>query len=302
MNQKVPKNAYLSTYKTQTMAKTILYTLLSLLIFSCQLEKDTTTSDDGGKKELENQIAQLQLDNSMKDSVVNESLAFFNQIKSNLEEISIHRDEIRTLSENPELQPADQKWILEQIRHINFLREDNALKLNQLNAELSENALEIEELQIMVESLMKEIKWKDEQIELLQNELDILDHQYAALFDAYQEQATEVSVLIDKLNLVYYAYGSEEELLENNIIEKKHGFIGIGKKLKLRNDFKSDYFTSVDATKSSSFTIVGKNAHIITAHPTASYELLTDDAITKIKILDASEFWKISKYLVVLVD
>lgn len=284
------------------MAKIISYTILSLLFFSCQLEKEPTDSEDGSKKELENQIAQLKLDNSLKDSVINESLSFFNQIKSNLVEIGIHRDEIRTISNNPELQTTDKKWILEQIRHINFLREDNAVKLNQLNTELSKNALEIEELQIMVESLIKEIQWKDEQIELLQNELDALDQQYAALFDAYQEQSSEVSVLTDKLNQVYYAYGSEQELLNNNIIEKKNGFIGIGKKLKLRSDFKSDYFTGVDATKSNSFQIVGKNAHIITAHPTTSYELIIDESSTKIKVLDASEFWKISKYLVVLID
>lgn len=284
------------------MSKIISVVLLSLVLFSCQQEGETTTSEDGSKKELENKIAQLELDNSLKDSVINESLAYFNEIKSNLEEIGIHKDEIRTISENPELQSDDKEWILEQIRHINFLREDNARKVKQLNSELKKNGLKIQELEIMVESLMKEIKWKDEQIDLLQKELDALDHQYSALFDAYQEQALEIDVLTNKLNAVYYAYGSEDELLANNIIEKKNGFIGIGKKLKLRSDFKSDYFTETDISKSNSFTIRGENAHMITAHPASSYELEVNGATTKIKVLDASEFWKVSKYLVVLVD
>lgn len=284
------------------MLKILSIVTLSLLLFSCQQESDPGTSSNGGDKDLENKIAQLELDNAMKDSVINESLAFFNEIKANLEEIGVHKDQIRVLSDNPELEPEDKQWILEEIRHINFLREDNARKVKQMNAELKKNGLKIEELEIMVESLTKEIQWKDEQIELLQNELAGLDQQYSKLFDAYQEVAITVDVLTYELNKVYYAYGSESELLENSIIEKKNGFIGIGKKLKLRNDFTSDYFTEADVTKKKSFTIRGENAHLITAHPASSYELVDGGATSEIKILDASEFWKISKYLVVLVD
>jgi len=284
------------------MLKILSISALTLVLFSCQQEPETPGTSNGGDKELQNKIEQLELDNALKDSVINESLAFFNEIKSNLEAIGVHKDQIRTLSENPELEPEDKEWILEEIRHINFLREDNARKVKQMNAELKKNGLKIAELEIMVESLTKEIQWKDEQIELLQNELAGLDQQYSKLFDAYQEVAVEVDVLTYELNKVYYAYGSESELLENSIIEKKNGFIGIGKKLKLRNDFKSDYFTEADATKSKSFTIRGENAHIITAHPASSYELVENGATTKIKVVDASEFWKISKYLVVLVD
>ena len=68
---------------------------------------------------------------------------------------------------------------------------------------------------------MKDIQWKDEQIAALQKELDRLDHQYSVLFDAYQEQAVVVDRLRDKLNTVYYAYGTAEELLENKIISKR---------------------------------------------------------------------------------
>jgi chromosome segregation ATPase len=284
------------------MPRIISIAILSIVLFSCQQESETASTDDGNNKELENRIAQLELDNSLKDSVINQSLSFFNEIKSNLEEIGIHKDEIRTISEDPELQSDDKKWILEQIRHINFLREDNARKVKQLNNELSKNGLKIKELEIMVESLMKEIKWKDEQIDMLQAELDVLDKQYSALFDAYQEQSTEIDVLTYKLNAVYYSYGSEDELLENTIIEKKNGFIGIGKKLKLSDDFKSDYFTETSASKTTTFTIRGEDARLITAHPASSYEMVVNGATTKVNILDASEFWKVSKYLVVLVD
>lgn len=284
------------------MFKILSIVVLSIALIGCVQDPESTEKPDGGNKDLENQIAQLQLDNAQKDSVINESLSFFNEIKSNLESIGVLKDEIRTISEDPELQTDDKQWILEQIRHINFLREDNARNVKLLNAELKKNGVQIEELEIMVESLMKEIKWKDEQIDMLQNELALMDQQYSKLFDAYQEQAVEIDQLTYNLHKVYYAYGSEKELLTNNIIEKKNGFIGIGKKLKLKTDFKSDYFTETDATKSRDLTIRGENIHIITSHPASSYELIEDGATTKIKILDASEFWKISRYLVAIVD
>ena len=176
-----------------------------------------------------------------------------------------------------------------------------ARKVKHLNSEIKNNGLKIEELEIMIESLVKEIEWKDEQIEQLQSELDQLDAEYSKLFDAYQEQSIQIDVLTEDLNKVYYAYGSEKELKENGVIEKKNGFIGIGKKISLKEEFNDDYFTALDATKNKRITIGGTDVHFITTHPRASYELQENGGQTVVNILDPSEFWKISKYLVVVV-
>lgn len=275
---------------------------MGIVLISCQQKADDGANDTPEDKEKDNRIAQLELENSMKDSVINESLAFFNEIKANLEAIGIQRDKIRELSDNPELEADDKQWILEEIRRINYLREDNARLVKRLNSQLDKSNLRIKELEIMVESLMKDIQWKDEQIALLQEELERMDQQYSVLFDAYQEQAVVVDNLRDKLNTVYYAYGTTEELESNKIISTKNGFIGIGRRLELRKDFNSDYFTKTDATKKTSINIRGKNVRLLTDHPTNSYTLTENATGTNLTIKDASEFWKISKYLVVLVD
>ncbi|MBL4862374.1 MAG: hypothetical protein JKY09_05085 [Crocinitomicaceae bacterium] len=284
------------------MPKILILLLLSVLVLSCKQEPKTVDTNLSDSTELENRIAQLELDNALKDSVINESLAFFNEIQSNLESIGIRKDQIRVMSKNPELSSDDKTWILEEIRHINFLREDNARKVRQLNGELKKNGLKIKELEIMIESLVKDIQWKDEQINLLQGELENLDREYSALFDAYQEQAIQVDALTEEMNRVYYAYGSERELRENDIIEKKNGFIGLGKKAQLKDGFNDQYFTAINITKVNSINILGSKLRFITDHPTASYELVKNSARTTIKILDASEFWKVSKYLVVIID
>ena len=278
-----------------------------LLIFTTSCVQDKNTDDASNDfasadLSLENKIAQLELDNAMKDSVINESLAFFNEIKDNLETIGIRRDAIRDLSSNPEVSSDDKSWIIEEIQHINYLREENANKVKRMRAQVKENGLKINELELMIESLVKDIQWKDEQITLLQGELNNLDKEYSALFDSYQEQALIVDGLKDEMNTVYYAYGTIEELSENGVIEKKNGFLGIGKKTSLKNDINDQYFTKINTTKTSKISIAGISVHFVTNHPNNSYTITEVGNKSIIEILDASEFWKISKYLVVTVD
>lgn len=283
--------------------KYLSFLLIAGLSFSCVQEQNGNngTGGDAEKVELQNKIDQLELDNAMKDSVINESLAFFNEIKSNLEAIGIRKDEIRELSANPEMSNNDKEWILEEIKHINYLREENANNLRRLQKQISESGLKIKELEVMIESLMKDIQWKDEQIAMLQEELHQLDHEYSKLFDAYQEQAIQMDLIKDEMNSVYYAYGTDKELSDNGVIDRKNGFLGIGKKLELKEDFNDSYFTKVDATKKKVIYIEGQDVRFITYHPKTSYSLTTEGARTKLTIKDASEFWKISKYLVVVI-
>lgn len=271
-------------------------------IFSCKQENAVDKSRTGTNKELENRIAQLELDNALKDSVINESLLFFNEIKSNLEAISIRKEQIMSLKDNPEISRDDKKRIIEEIRHINFLREDNARKVNQLKSDLKKNGLKIAELEVMIESLMKDIQWKDQQISLLQYELNNLDREYSALFDAYQEQAIKVDELTAEMNTVYYAYGTENELSSNRVIEKRNGFIGIGKKAELREHFNDKYFTSIDGTKVKMITVEGTKIRLITSHPSDSYSLEIKGNLTKVHITDPSEFWKVSRYMVAVTE
>ncbi len=276
--------------------------LLFGILFSCQQKSENGSNNEGVNKDLENKISQLEFENAQKDSVINESLAFFNEIQANLEAIGMRKDKIRNLSEGSELEPDDKKWILEEIRRINYLREDNSRLVKRLNEQLDKNGVRIKELEVMVESLLQDIKWKDMQIATLQEELDRLDSQYSALFDAYQEQSIKVDQLQNKLNKVYYAYGSSEELETNKIISKKNGFIGIGRRLELRSDFNTEYFTEGNLAKMKSLDVRGENARFLTDHPPSSYTIVPTPTGARIKISDPSEFWKISKYLVVLVD
>ena len=284
----------------------ILYSSIISLIFlaSCGQNSDGTDGSSSSAEvvDLQNRMKQLELDNSLKDSVINESLLFFNEIQHNLEAIGIRRTEIENLTSDPEFSPDDKTWVLRQIRQINFLREDNANKINQLNKELAKNKFKIVELEAMIESLMKDVQWKDEQINMLQAELQKMDVEYSKLFDAYQEQAVKIENLTVDLNTVHYAYGSLAELSKNGVIEKKNGFIGVGKKYELKDQLNDKYFTKISAKDKKVLSIDGNNPRFITPHPSASYTIVTENGRSKLTITDVSEFWKVSKYLVIVVD
>ena len=279
------------------------FIFLSLLLTSCVQDQPIDNNNNGTEDlSLENKIAQLELDNAMKDSLINESLAFFNEIKANLEKIGIRKDEIRAISDNPEISSDDKSWILEEIKHINYLREENANKVRRMQDQMKKNGLKIKELELMIESLIKDIQWKDEQITMLQSELNNLDQEYSALFDSYQEQSIIVDALIEEMNTVYYAYGSAEELSENGVIVKKNGFMGIGRKTELKDNLNDQYFTEINASRKKLIVIQGNDVRFVTNHSTASYTLKESNNRTEIHISDPSEFWKISKYLVVIID
>ena len=129
-----------------------------------------------------------------------------------------------------------------------------------------------------------------------------LDKAYARLFDAYQEKAVLVDELTEEINTVYYSYGTEEELVKNKVIDRKNGFIGIGKSIKLMDNFNQKYFAKIDLTEEKELFIEGSELKFITDHPSSSYSLSPSGKNTKIKISNPREFWKVSRYLVIVVN
>jgi vacuolar-type H+-ATPase subunit I/STV1 len=279
------------------------FLVVAIVLTSCKQESPQTSPESAGKiAQLESELSQLALDTELKDSMINESLAFFNEIQHNLEAIGVKKDEIRIKTDNPALAANDKQWILSEIRHINYLREDNAKKVNQLRDQLKKNNMHILDLDEMIERLVREIDLKDEQIASLQDELNRVDKEYARLFDAYQEKAVEVSELTDELNTAYFTYGTEKELKNNHVIEQRNGFLGLGKKNALVDQFNEKYFTRINITERTEILIEGLDIKLISDHPSVSYDLVPSGKNTKLKISNPREFWKVTKYLVVVVD
>jgi hypothetical protein len=93
-----------------------------------------------------------------------------------------------------------------------------------------------------------------------------------------------------------------EELVKNQVIDRKNGFIGIGKRIKLMDNFNQKYFSKIDLNQEKEIFIESTELKFVTDHPSSSYKLISVGKNTKIKIINPNDFWKISKYLVVIVE
>lgn len=286
--------------------KYLLYSFsLILFLTSCNGDPSTTDAVDTDQSEeiarLKSENRQLQSQLTEKDSVLNESIMLFNEIEENLAMINLKEDEIRFRSTDVELAEDGKQWILQEIENINYLREANQKKVSELNKILDNKNTQIEEFKVMITNLMNKIEVQEEEIDMLRTELADLDKEYVELLEAYQEQSQIAAATIRELNRVYYVYGSEKELIANGVIVKEGGFIGIGKKNVLKEGFNEDYFTEIDLTQEDKIEVMGEKVKFITDHPSSSYDVKSNGQNHTIQINDPKSFWKVSKYLVIVV-
>lgn len=274
--------------------------VIMAVLFSCKDEPrpQTNTAD---LARLESQIRQMKHEAIMKDSVVNESLTYFNEIQDNLIAIGVKKESVRTQSNNPELGNDDRELVLNEIRQINLLRDENAKKLKLLQEQMKGSGMKIIELEAMVDRLIEQLAQKDAEIEMLHQELEQKDKEYARLFDAYQEKDYQIDVMSEDINTAYYVYGTEKELIKNEVISKSKGFVGIGRKVRLKEDFNENYFSKLDIRTKKEFLISGDKIELISTHPTSSYDLIPIGTNTKLIVKNTEAFWKVSQYLIVVV-
>jgi hypothetical protein len=118
---------------------------------------------------------------------------------------------------------------------------------------------------------------------------------------AIAQKDEKITTQTAEINKGFIAYGTYKTLKAKGLVSKEGGFLGIGKREGLHQNFSDSLFTQVNITETKSIPVNSKSAKLITDHPAGSYELIRDkdNKIASIEIKDPQEFWKISKYAVV---
>lgn len=273
---------------------------LSTVLYSCKNEEL-----ENKIKELEQQNQELSMVKGDQSELINDYIKSINEIEESLAEIKDKEDIITTNLNNGDgdIQETAKDQIVNDIGLINELLQKNKAKISALNSKLKSSNLKVDELEKLVARLANQIQSKDAQIAQLQTDLASANEQLKLLFEEYNNRVQELDETTNELNTAYYCYGSSKELLENGIITKEGGFIGLGKISKLKDDFNKDYFTQVDVTTINEIELLSKKAKVVTSHPSTSYEIVgEDERADKIVIKDANAFWASSKYLVIIVE
>jgi len=271
----------------------------AVLLFSCTEELENKIA------ELEKEKQEANSDLAGKEELIVDFINSMNEIEANLSEIKEKENIVTTRFDdgNVEMDENMKDQIISDINLINDLLQDNKDKMAALNKRLKNSNVKISQLETMIESLAKRIQEQDAEIAGLQSQLAEANQQLKVLFEEYNNRLEELGDQEDKLNTAFYCYGSSKELIENGIITKKGGFIGIGKTEKLSSDFNKEYFTQVDISTLTEIPLMSEKIKVVTNHPSESYKIEGGEKeAKKLVILKAEEFWGASKYLVVVVD
>lgn len=287
--------------------KKLIYLLLFLPFFIACNNK----ANDEKIKQLEEQNQQLLAEQNKKDSTINDFLESINAIEENLSTVKAKENIIsESTKNNNEIKIDTREKINQDIQEINNLMEKNKKLISSLRSKLKKSDLKIAELQVLIENMTKQLADRDAEINDLKADLvklnfaiEVLNKKVDSVSVESENKTLVINSKTEELNTAFYVLGTSKELKDNNVITKEGGFVGIGKTKQLKGDFNQNYFTKIDITKINSISINSKKAKLLTTHPAGTYKLEKDGKVyTKLVITDATNFWKASKYLVIVLD
>jgi len=247
-----------------------------------------------------------------KDAAVNDFLTSFNEIQDNLLAITQKENVVASdASATHEGNRPTKEKIKEQITVINGLMDKNKVAIADLNKKLRAAGGKNAKLEKMIASLNEQMEQKDKELADLNAKIETLNGTVASLNTNVTDltaQNTSRQTTIENqtktIHTAFYTIGTAKQLRDEQVVDKRGGFLGLGKDPVLKPNFNEGAFKQVDITQVTTIPIDNKEAKLITSHPADSYKLQKDgkDKVTAIVITDPDKFWKASKYLVVLTD
>jgi len=284
-----------------------------LLIISTGLIFALTSCNQAEIERLESERIESIKSSGEKNVKINHLLEELNYIADNLQVIREKQGvyETLTVEDNAEielmLKPEDK--VKSEIEMIDFLMSNNLDRIASLEKSLEKSGEEMEGVKKLLSSFKMDVKDKGEEIQALKETIVKMEGDYANLMDEHMNsqlyvelQAKQLEMRDNELNKVFFVYGTKAELMENQIIQKKGGILGLGSVNSVKDDFNKDYFTTVDLRDLDKIPLEGKKIEILTEHPANSYEIVKNDEelISEIKINNKDAFWEGSQYLVMV--
>ncbi len=248
-----------------------------------------------------------------KDSAMYAIMGTFTAIEDNLQAIKEKENLIELTANSQENIKSRDKKINDDIALIYNMMVQNREKIVKLQEQLRNAKVKNSELQQIIGSLESRIQEKDAEIMRLIEQLagtniqidnlnvmiSHLNNTVDSLQRAEQLKDATIEGQDEALNTAYYIIGSESELKQLGILDKRGNF-SIGSK-KATSDFDKEAFTRIDVRETTRFDLNGaKKIKVVTAHPLDSYTIYGRKPVDSLVINNFYNFWSSSKYLVIV--
>ncbi|HYQ57750.1 MAG TPA: hypothetical protein VEP89_10425 [Draconibacterium sp.] len=253
----------------------------------------------------------------IKDTSIAAYLNDFNEILSTLDSIKKVEKLVTVQSERgSEMSYGQKQQIIEDIQLLNQLINKNKEQLATLRKSLNNannkignlNAM-VTEMELLVQNLEKQISEKDMEIVALTHKVEGLTRNINELkqkITAIETESADKTATIEQqtlaMNKAYYVVGSDKELKENGVVTPTGGLLGIGRTLAIKKDFNKEAFTEIDIRDFENVPLNVRKARIISVHPAGTYHFSGEKVTDTLFVDNKTDFWKASKYLVIVLD
>jgi predicted nuclease with TOPRIM domain len=248
----------------------------------------------------------LAVENQNLENEFNATIGIINEVENNLQAI---RDAEGMLTVQQEGSERDQ--IVSELLQIKERMAENRARLDSLNQVIEKNGKNNANLRAQIKKLQAQIAEKEEMIAGLQAQIEEKDGQIANLNTQVDNLSNDLNnantqienlnnqnlAQTDEMNTVYYIGATTKELKEKGII--------LSAKKIFKGDVPTEEFTKADMRELNTIVFPVKKAVVLTTHPTESYTLTKGkdaegNKIVTLEITNPEQFWKVTRYLVVL--
>lgn len=236
-----------------------------------------------------------------------------NQIEQNIEKIKSTQNTISIQPIGDELNDDLRTKINEDMLYLNEMLQTNKDELARLKSKLKKSGFRSVELEETISRLSKSLEEESSKVTALQIQLSQKDSLISQLGTTVTDLGKNVEVLTtdvkekeikikeqdETIHTAWYVFGTRKELKEQKIVTSDGLF---SPQRVLQSDFNKNYFVRIDARNTKSIPLYSTRAKILTSHPKSSYTLEKENGNFILLIVEPSQFWSVSKYLVIEVE
>lgn len=295
--------------------KQIKFFVIALIAMALMPGCNSKTDTDRGKG-IDSVNTELQDALEVADAEKDSLLALMNEINQGMLQIKQMQD-IVTVQDLSQETPDRKQQLRADMDAIQKAISERQKKLADLERRLSQSDSYTKELKSTIDGLKAQLATQQSIIDDLNQrlaaahaEIESLNTQVDSLTsvnkaereqkNAAQEENARLTEDVNELNTCYYAIGTEKELKEHRIIEKK-GLLRNKTKI-MEGDYEKNYFTKADKRVLNEIDLHSKKAEVLTKHPKDSYTIVEAGGTQKLVISNSKRFWEQNNFLVVKIN
>lgn len=282
--------------------------VLGIFVIATLVGCNNKAEQKAREQKLQDSFASLMM---AKDSEMEKLFQELNEVDAALTEItSTYAGVSKAANTTGEISKDTKANINSKIAEIKDILEQNKRKVANVSSQLKKTKNQNTQLQSFVTNLESRIKEQEEQIQALNKELAAKNQEIQTLNKNLSEQKNinkqkdaQILKIEDEKFTAYFAVGTKTELLAKNLIDRKGGFLWIGRSSVVANNANFENLTKIDIRNTQEIPLTGAKVKLVSPHPTDSYSLEGDPKKpTSIRITNPEQFWKSTRCMVIMVD